>query len=87
MQQKICSHEAHVVAMTKQLQNSTAREVDKFAALPLGQVHYSGVDRRVMSGYRQTEPQIFVLAGQNFSNSPLKKAGGKKYKKFPESNI
>lgn len=49
MQQKICSHEAHVVAMTKQLQNSTAREVDKFAALPLGQVHYSGVDsaRRV----------------------------------------
>lgn len=49
MQQKICSHEAHVVAMTKQLQNSTTREVDKFAALPLGQVHYSGVDsaRRV----------------------------------------
>lgn len=45
IQQKICSHEAHVVAMTKQLQNSTAREVDKFAALPLDQVHYSGVDR------------------------------------------
>ena len=45
IQQKICSHQAHVVVMAKQLQNSIAREVDKFAALPLDQFHYSGVDR------------------------------------------
>lgn len=48
-QEKICSHEAHVVAMAKQLHNSVAQEVDKFAALPLDQFHYSGLDssRRV----------------------------------------
>jgi len=47
IQQKICSHEVQVVAMTKQLHNSIAQEVDKFAALPLDQLHYSGVDRSV----------------------------------------
>jgi len=49
IQEKICSHEAHVVVMAKQLHNSVAQEVDKFAALPLDQFHYSGVEsaRRV----------------------------------------
>ena len=60
--------------MTKQLQNSTAREVDKFAALPLDQVHYSGVDRWVVSGYRRTEPQKFFVARQKFLQfSPQKR--------------
>lgn len=49
IQEKICSREAHVVVMAKQLHNSVAQEVDKFAALPLDQFHYSGVEsaRRV----------------------------------------
>ncbi|XP_073255986.1 uncharacterized protein [Porites lutea] len=49
IQDKICSHEAHVVAMAKRLQNSVTQEVDRFAALPLDQLHYSGLDspRRV----------------------------------------
>lgn len=33
--------------MAKQLHNSIAQEVDKFAALPLDQFHYAGVDRSV----------------------------------------
>lgn len=48
IQQKICSHEVQVVAMAKQLHNSIAQEVDKFASLPLDQLHYSGVDRSVI---------------------------------------
>ena len=48
IQQKICSHEVQVVAMAKQLHNSIAQEVDKFAALPLNQLHYSGLDRSVI---------------------------------------
>ena len=49
IQEKICSHEAHVVVMAKQLHNSVAQEVDKFAALPLDQFHYSGVERSVIN--------------------------------------
>ena len=48
IQDRICSHEAHVVANAKRLQNSVTQEVDRFAALPLDQLHYSGLDRSVM---------------------------------------
>ncbi|RMX60708.1 hypothetical protein pdam_00006825 [Pocillopora damicornis] len=68
IQQKICSHEAHVVAMTKQLQNSTAREVDKFSALPLDQVHYSGVD----SARRVPISELSINRLENFTTN----AGG-----------
>ena len=37
-----------MVAMAKRLQNSVTQEVDRFAALPLDQLHYSGLDRSVM---------------------------------------
>ena len=36
-----------MVAMAKQLRNSIAQEVDKFAALPLDLFHYSELDRSV----------------------------------------
>ena len=48
IQQKICSHEVQVLALAKQLHNSIAQEVDKFATLPLDQFQYSGVDRSVV---------------------------------------
>ena len=38
-----------MVVMAKQLHNSVAQEVDKFAALPLDQFHYSGVERSVIN--------------------------------------
>ena len=37
-----------MVANAKRLQNSVTQEVDRFAALPLDQLHYSGLDRSVM---------------------------------------
>ena len=49
IQQKICSYEAHVVAMAKQLQDSVTQEVGRFAALPLNQIQYSELDRSVIT--------------------------------------
>ena len=37
-----------MVAMAKRLQNSVTQEVDRFAALPLDQLQYSGLDRSVI---------------------------------------
>ncbi|KAL9964069.1 hypothetical protein ACROYT_G027647 [Oculina patagonica] len=66
IQQKICSHEAEVVVMAKQLHNSIAQEVDKFAALPLDQFHYSGVD----SARRVPVSELSINRLENLSTSP-----------------
>lgn len=66
IQQRICSHEVQVVAMAKQLQNSIAQEVDKFAALPLDQFQYSGVD----STRRVPVSELSINRLENLSTSP-----------------
>lgn len=68
IQEKICSREAHLVAMAKQLHDCVKREVDKFATLPLCQFHFSSVE----SARRIPVSELSV----NRLESPSAKPGG-----------
>ncbi|XP_068734248.1 HAUS augmin-like complex subunit 5 isoform X2 [Montipora capricornis] len=68
IQEKICSREAHLVAMAKQLHDCVKQEVDKFATLPLCQFHFSSVE----SARRIPVSELSV----NRLESPSAKPGG-----------
>lgn len=68
IQEKICSREAHLVAMAKQLHDCVKQEVDKFATLPLCQFHFSSVE----SARRIPVSELSV----NRLQSPSAKPGG-----------